>query len=132
MRVLSTSHFSRWLPRLAALAAALVGIVNVASSLTPNIHWRGHALLELEPVEAGLARSASHHVGGLVVETATLLAIASVIFRPRAAPRWLPGPAARATAAELVRRHGTDTLSFFKLRGDKQYFFSADQQAFVG
>src|SRR5436305_4051658 len=230
MRVLSTSHFSRWLPRLAALAAALVGIVNVASALTPNIHWRGHALLDLEPVEAmrifhalalpaglalllvapyllkrrrralqvaialmlalglfdllkgldfeetaitwgtalvlfagrdgfrvrhepitlrsalwrvpllaltgfigvELARSASHHLAGHVVETGTLLAIAYVIFRPLAAPRSLPGPAARATAAELVRRHGTDTLSFFKLRADKQYFFSADQQAFVG
>jgi lysylphosphatidylglycerol synthetase-like protein (DUF2156 family) len=48
---LTTSHFSRWLPRLAALAAAVVGIVNVASSLTPNIRWRRHALLELEPVE---------------------------------------------------------------------------------
>src|SRR3954452_6974291 len=52
MRVLSTSHFSRWLPRLAGRGGALVGIVNAASSLTPNIRWRGHALLELEPVEA--------------------------------------------------------------------------------
>jgi lysyl-tRNA synthetase class 2 len=67
-----------------------------------------------------------------VIEIATLLAIAYVIFRPLAAPRALPGPAARRLAADLVRAHGTDTLSFFKLRGDKQYFFSADKQAFVG
>src|SRR5947209_12327668 len=230
MRVLGTSHFSGWLPRLAALAAALVGVVNVASSLTPNIHWRGHAVLELEPVEAMrifhalalpaglalllvapyllkrrrralqvaialmlalglfdllkgidfeetaitwgtalvlfagrgafrvrhepitlrsalwrvplltatgfigvlLARSASHHLSGHIVEAGTLLAIAYVVFRPLAAPRSLPDPGARATAAELVRRHGSDTLSFFKLRGDKQYFFSSDREAFVG
>jgi lysylphosphatidylglycerol synthetase-like protein (DUF2156 family) len=79
-----------------------------------------------------LARSASHHLSGHIVEAGTLLAIAYVIFRPLAAPRSLPDPGARATAAELVRRHGSDTLSFFKLRGDKQYFFSADRQAFVG
>ena len=47
-------------------------------------------------------------------------------------PASLPGPAARRAAAELVRAHGTDTLSFFKLRADKQYFFSADRSAFVG
>ena len=26
--------------------------VNIASALTPNIRWRGHLLLEFEPVEA--------------------------------------------------------------------------------
>jgi lysyl-tRNA synthetase class 2 len=71
-------------------------------------------------------------LAGRVVEAGTLLAIAYVIFRPLAAPRALPGPDARAAAAELVRRHGRDTLSFFKLRADKQYFFSADRSAFVG
>jgi lysyl-tRNA synthetase class 2 len=67
-----------------------------------------------------------------VIEIGTLLAIAYVIFRPLAAPRALPGPAARRLAADLVRAHGSDTLSFFKLRGDKHYFFSGDKQAFVG
>src|ERR1019366_3236816 len=43
---------SRWLPRLAAVAAALIGLVNVASALSPNIRWRGHLLLDFEPVEA--------------------------------------------------------------------------------
>ena len=55
-----------------------------------------------------------------------------MIFRPLAAPRSLPDPAARGLAARLVRAHGTDTLSFFKLRADKQYFFSSDGAAFVG
>src|SRR5579884_2466628 len=46
------SGLAPWLPRLAAAAAAFVGLVNVASALTPNIHWRGHLLLQLEPVAA--------------------------------------------------------------------------------
>ena len=31
-----------------------------------------------------------------------------------------------------MRAHGTDTLSFFKLREDKHYFFGRDGRAFVG
>jgi lysyl-tRNA synthetase class 2 len=257
-----------WTPGLAAIAAALVGLVNVASTLTPDIRWRGHLLLDVEPVEAirlfhafalpgGLAlllvapyllkrrrrawqaaialmlalgaldllkgldfeetalswltaailfcgreafrvqhdrislrsavwrvpalgvcgltvtgvaawasegrpslrsvaretgdllqwrggplhfeRHAIHHhyfawvpLGVHLVELGTLLAMAYVVFRPLAGPASLPGPAARRAAAALVRAHGSDTLSFFKLRADKHYFFSADRSAFVG
>jgi lysyl-tRNA synthetase, class II len=250
------------LPRLAALAAACIGLVNIASALTPNIRWRGHLLLEFEPVQAirvfhalslpaglalllvspylfkrrrrawqaaillmlalgfidlmkgldfeetaitwmaalvlilsrgafpvrhdpitlrsatwrvpllgalgivgaGLATWASqgrpswrtimletgdllrwqtgpihyhHHFAWIplavhLTELSALAAIAYVIFRPLAAPCALPSQHARATAGELVRAHGSDTLSFFKLRGDQQYFFSADLRAFVG
>jgi lysyl-tRNA synthetase class 2 len=67
-----------------------------------------------------------------LIELGTLVSAAYVIFRPLAAPRALPDPQARAMAAELVRAHGRDTLSFFKLRGDKHYFFSRDRRAFVG
>ena len=66
------------------------------------------------------------------LEIGTLLAIAYVIFRPLAASRALPGPRTRRLAADVVRRHGTDTLSFFKLRQDNLYFFSDDHRAFVG
>ena len=31
---------------------ASIGLVNIASALTPNIRWRGHLLLQFEPVEA--------------------------------------------------------------------------------
>ena len=260
---------SRFTPALAAIAAALVGLINVASTLTPNIRWRGHLLLALEPVEAirvshafalpagvalllvapyllkrrrrawqaaivlmallglldllkgldfeetaitwgvalallpagggfrvehnqltlrsafwrvpllgavALAISAVaawaseghpswsrvaretgdlllwrsgpihfHHHGYLfhhrlmwvplgvhMVELGTLLAMAYVIFRPLAAPSVLPGPASRRNAADLVRSYGSDTLSFFKLRSDKHYFFGHDRRAFVG
>src|SRR5437660_8232214 len=45
-------RLSRLLPRAAAACAAVVGVVNIASALTPNIRWRGHLLLQFEPVEA--------------------------------------------------------------------------------
>jgi lysyl-tRNA synthetase, class II len=48
----SLQGLTRRLPALAALAAAIVGLVNIASTLTPNVRWRGHLLLEFEPVEA--------------------------------------------------------------------------------
>src|SRR6201990_585372 len=48
----SLQSFSRRVPVFAAAAAALVGLVNIGSALTPNIRWRGHLLLEFEPVEA--------------------------------------------------------------------------------
>ena len=42
----------RAVPRLAAVLAAIVGLVNLASAVTPTISWRGHVLLQWEPVEA--------------------------------------------------------------------------------
>ncbi len=39
------------LPTLAAAVALAVGAVNLASALTPNVVWRGHLLLQVEPVE---------------------------------------------------------------------------------
>jgi lysyl-tRNA synthetase class 2 len=40
--------------------------------------------------------------------------------------------AERLEARALVERHGTDTLSYFKLRPDMAYRFAADRRAFVG
>ncbi len=261
-----------WVPRLGALITALVGLVNIASALTPNIRWRGHLLLQVEAMEtmrvfhalalpagaallliapyllkrrrralqaaigvmlvlgvvnllkgldweeailslvsaailfygrgaftvvheritlrsavwrapllgvAGLtvislaawaeqghpsvgtvaretwdllrfsrgpihferhtAAAFSHHLSFAwiplavhLVELGTLIGIAYLIFRPLAAPRVLPGPIVRRRAAELIRQHGRDTLSFFKLRSDKHLFFGRDGRSFVG
>lgn len=55
-----------------------------------------------------------------------------LLFRPLAAPRSLPDPEVRALAGELVRRYGSDTLAYFKLRRDKHYLFSSDHKAFAG
>ena len=63
---------------------------------------------------------------GLAVELISILAVltaAYILFRPLAAPRDLPDPELRHAAARIVEEHGTDTLSFFKLRGDKHYLF---------
>jgi lysyl-tRNA synthetase class 2 len=68
---------------------------------------------------------------GLIALT-TLLGAAYLLFRPLAASRQLPDAAARRAAADLVRAHGRDTLSFFKLRRDTLYFFSSSRRAFVG
>ncbi len=258
----------RRLPLLAAIAAGLIGLVNIGSALTPDVRWRGHLLLQFEPVEwmrvfhalalpAGVAlllvapylakrrrrawqvaivlavvlggfdmlkgfdfeetaltwalaavlvaghraftvrhdpitlrsavwrvpalgligliiaalatwvshrhpalsavvretgdllrwqsgpisfdRHAAFHthfawipLGVHMLEFGTLFAMAYVVFRPLAAPRALPTPAARQAAASLIRAHGQDTLSFFKLRADKHYLFSLDRKAFVG
>ena len=48
----SIQAITKRVPAFAAIAAALVGLVNIASALTPTIRWRGHLLLEFEPVEA--------------------------------------------------------------------------------
>jgi len=60
-----------------------------------------------------------------------LLTVAYLLFRPLAAPRSLPDSEARRVARELVRRYGTDTLAFFKLRRDKQYLFDEAGSAFL-
>ncbi len=60
------------------------------------------------------------------------LTVAWLLFRPLAAPRGLPAPELRPLAREIVERHGSDTLSFFKLRADKHHFFDSSRRAFVG
>lgn len=67
-----------------------------------------------------------------LIGVAALVVIAYLLFRPLAAPRALPDAEVRAAAAALVRRHGSDTLAYFKLRRDKHYLFSEDSRAFLG
>ena len=62
----------------------------------------------------------------------TLIWAAYLVFRPLAAPRSFPTGETRHAARELVRRHGADTLAYFKLRRDQHYLFSADRRAFLG
>ncbi len=65
------------------------------------------------------------------LEIGTLLSIAYVIFRPLGLPS-APAQQIRRLVADTVRRHGSDTLSFFKLREDNRYYFTEDRSAFVG
>ena len=120
---------------LAAFAASLTVVAFAAPSSEPAgaiVRETGDLLL-WQPGPFGfhdeLART------GLAVELISILAVltaAYVLFRPLAAPRDLPGAALRSAAAQLVQEHGTDTLSFFKLRGDKHYLFDPSGRAFVG
>jgi len=67
-----------------------------------------------------------------VLWTSAALVISWLIFRPLAGPRGLPAGELRPLAREMVERHGSDTLSYFKLRADKHHFFDSSQRAFVG
>ncbi|MEA2426713.1 MAG: lysyl-tRNA synthetase, class, partial [Thermoleophilaceae bacterium] len=77
-----------------------------------------------------------HHFGWVdeavgIMSVGTLVAIAWTVFRPLAPPARRSAKA-RRDAESLVRAHGSDTLSFFKLRQDKHYLFSRDGRAFAG
>ncbi len=62
----------------------------------------------------------------------TLASCLWLVFRPLAAPRSFPDLHVRHAAGKLVRRHGSDTLAYFKLRRDQHYLFSPDRRAFLG
>jgi lysyl-tRNA synthetase class 2 len=76
------------------------------------------------------AHAVSLGIGLLAI--AALFAAAWLVFRPLAAPRALPDPEVRRLVGGLVRRHGADTLAFFKLRRDQQYLVSPTGRAFLG
>jgi lysyl-tRNA synthetase class 2 len=69
-------------------------------------------------------------VGLDVLWGSAALAVAWLLFRPLASHGL--GGDTRALARDVVRRHGHDTLSFFKLRDDKLHFFDSTRRAFVG
>ncbi len=65
-------------PRLAAVAAGALGLVNLVSALTPNAALRGHLLLQVEPVGA---MRMFHALA--VPASLTLLALAHYLARRR-------------------------------------------------
>jgi lysyl-tRNA synthetase class 2 len=113
--VVAASHWAT-----APLTSPATAVIEAARSLMllgGPVHFR-------EPMDWLPARLGWLGVGAL-------LAAAYVIFRPLAASARPPEESARALARRLVSSHGRDTLSFFKLRGDALYFFSADRRAFL-
>ena len=126
-------------PFLVALAFAggLAAVFAASGSITPRF---GLATAADEVYRLLLLTSGPLHFHGHfrwvpsavgILSVATLSTIAWSLFRPLAAPLRRT-EAARRAAVDLVRRHGHDTLGFFKLRGDKQYLFTDDGTAFVG
>ena len=94
-RSLTPSPLSRWLPRLAALAAAFVGIVNVGSALTPNIRWRGHLLLD-EMVSTRLPLADINRGPKNQIETGAIRSLGMTFGGEKLL---------RATVSELVKAH---------------------------
>ncbi len=100
------------------------GVVGVAREATSLLLWQPAGFVYAD--EVGHVPLAIHLLG-----VGALVACMWLVLRPLAAPRSLPDPSLRRAAAELVRLHGDDTLSFFKLRQDIHYLFDAEQQAFM-
>jgi lysyl-tRNA synthetase, class II len=65
------------LPTLSALVALFVGAINLASTFTPNVAWRGHALLQIEPLAA---LRGSH---ALAIPAAVMLLVTAFYLRRR-------------------------------------------------
>ena len=67
-----------------------------------------------------------------VVSILGIVGVAWLLFRPLAPPLRLPEEEERLRARDVVAMHGTDTLSYFKLRADKHYLWSDDASSFLG
>ena len=133
-------------PLVGALGVALVSFADWITSGRPKwdvIFDESTALMRFKPGQLHFENHTLQEFGHVVsfqwmplaihlLEIATLLGMAYVLFRPLATPSSWPVGSVRRMAAQLVRQHGQDTLSFFKLRPDKHYFFNADRTAFVG
>jgi lysyl-tRNA synthetase class 2 len=133
-------------PLIGALGVALVSFADWLTSGRPtpdSILDESSALVQFKRGQTHFEDHTLRALGHVVdfqwiplaihfVEVATLLGMAYVLFRPLATPRAWPTAAVRRRASQLVRQHGHDTLSFFKLRPDKHYFFNAGRTAFVG
>jgi lysyl-tRNA synthetase, class II len=126
-----------WRVPLLVLGTLAVGVTAVAIA-TPEAgtgSWLEEAvrLLTWQPGTLAIGDEMRHLPLALGLLGVTALATAAwLVFRPLAAPRALPDPEVRRAVSELVRRHGHDTLAFFKLRGDQHYLFSRDGGAFLG
>jgi lysyl-tRNA synthetase, class II len=115
------------------VAVTAVWIGSPPETPTPTIARAAADLLFWRPAPIQFHDELSHlglAVG--IISGLTLFAVAAVVFRPLSPPRTFPDSATRARAVQLVRRHGSDTLAYFKLRRDKHYLFSPDGTAFLG
>jgi lysyl-tRNA synthetase, class II len=122
-----------WVLAVAAFAASLVWLASgrtatsgeVAMNTLDLLGWRRSSVpfgdeLSWVPILVGATA-----LGAIVIA-------AYHFFRPLPPPRTLPDRATHTAACALVRAHGSDTLSFFKLRRDLHYLFSPDRRAFLG
>src|SRR5262249_4212185 len=117
------------------VAVAVAGAIGiwVAGGTDPSVRFAAReawGLLLWRPLPAPFDDpGAPDVVRALVV--LTLVATAWTVFRPRRPPAATTAEE-RRRALGLVRAHGRDTLSAFKLRRDLEYLFSPGGEAFVG
>jgi lysyl-tRNA synthetase class 2 len=126
-----------WRVPAVAVATILLGLAAVAIA-APHAGFRGWLgetfdLLTWQRGRLPLGDEGAHLPLALgLLGLVSLGTAAWLVFRPLAAPRALPDPGVRHAVEDLVRRHGHDTLAFFKLRGDQHYLFTDDGTAFLG
>ncbi|MFN8124154.1 MAG: phosphatidylglycerol lysyltransferase domain-containing protein [Thermoleophilia bacterium] len=127
-------------PVLAALAfSGTLGAVLAAHAHTaPHLDRAGAAreAVRLMLLDPGAVRYLHPFAwvplcAGLMVAAAVIGTLAPLV-RPLAARQAADPPWSRADAERLVRRHGDDSLSFFKLRADVRYLFSPCRRAMLG
>ena len=116
--VLTLFAASHWAQPSTTIGNVVSELAARAAWTTGPLHYRG----PFEWIPAGID----------AILLCGVLAVAYIVFRPLAHPRDFPGAAARRLATRIVREHGSDTLSAFKLRSDAHYFFSSDGKAMVG
>ena len=106
--------------------------------ITPDLTFWGNVETTVKGL-AGFAGPYTYHrnvfhdffeTGLLVLGIVGLLTLLYLVLRTfvQADP---PTPERRARAEEIVRRWGTDTLDYFALRRDKNYFFAADGESLI-
>jgi lysyl-tRNA synthetase, class II len=131
--------------RARAMALVIAGVIGMTVvTLVTASHWGSGPLTPgrgLAELMASLTLSAApiHYrdpfdwvpIGLDLLWFGAALTVSWLLFRPLAAPRGLPTMELRPLAREMVERHGSDTLSFFKLRPDKHHFFDSSRRAFV-
>ena len=134
---LSTALRRAGLAFACAVAATALGVLAAVhwstADLTPGLAL--HETLALLTLSSGPLQLGERWdwlpLGVGLVAGGALLVAAWALFRPLRAPRTPPTDAARALAQRLVREHGHDTLSAFKLRSDLQALVSEDARAFL-
>ena len=95
-------RYADGLPVLAGAVALAVGIINLLSALTPNIGWRHHLLLQLEPVDA----IPLFHI--LAIPASVALIVTSFQLRARRRRAWQVAVALLLTLGAIDLFKGLD------------------------
>ena len=69
-------------PTVAAIVATVLGVVNLLSALTPNADWRGHVLVQVEPI------GVMHVFHALAVPASVALLVGAFYLRRRRRVAW--------------------------------------------